>query len=253
MEDGAGIVVLSLEVQSLPSETDHSDDDRAASEEEDVTWDFVTACFSIEPFHKAARFALEHESQVLLESVHQHFASWAKNTLSWLPRQPCPPTHNSICGYRVAMCEDVPLEGTDAESDAGAKYASRKVFLYDFTPARVEAATDGKNSGRMSNSPSSTTASSHKAPQSWATQPLDGGMDQLEQTNPNPVERFAVLRLTPCVEPQELADALRKYVTESPYIVCSRNISLSTAGSFYVVHLTYDRLLFAQVRASHWI
>jgi hypothetical protein len=127
------------------------------------------------------------------------------------------------------------------------------VFLYDFTPARVEAATDGKNSGRMSNSPSSATASSYKAPQSWATQPFDGGMDQLEQTNPNPVERFAVLRLTPCVEPQELADALRKYVTESPYIVCSRNISLSTAGSFSVVHLTYDRLLFAQVRASHWI
>lgn len=150
------------------------------------------------------------------------------------------------------MSDDVPPEGTDAEAGTESRYAYRRVSIYDLTPAHVEDAMARKDVDRMSVSSSSLTVSSHKTPQSWAIQPLDGSMDQLGRENPSPVERFAVFRSTPCVAPRELADSLSEYVTESRYIVASRKIQLSPAGRLSVVHLTHDKLLFAQVCTLRW-
>lgn len=69
------MIVLSLEVESSPSPTDDGDDDVAASEEEDATLDFATACVLIEPFHKTAKCAKGHKGQDSLKPVCHRFAS----------------------------------------------------------------------------------------------------------------------------------------------------------------------------------
>lgn len=244
MEDGAGVLAISLEMQSAPPEQDSESQDELASDSEDADcWDFATAVVLIEPFHEAAIRALKMEDQAAHNSITHDFSSWAKSSLSWLPRQPCPPTHNSICGYRIAMAEDVTESASQSQNDEETTVCHKRVTIYDFTPAHVERAASMTENKSLSVASSSPT----KAPQSWAISPLDNVMGQPQSEEPEPIKQFLVTRAHPAVSPQSLADALSRFATAAPYIVSTRKIRLAPPDLLSVVHLTHDRMLFAQV------
>jgi hypothetical protein len=245
------MIVLSLEVQSLVSADDAQDQDFLASEEEesDTVWDFMTGCLLIEPFHQAAKAASQPTGRDAATSVRHAFDKWAGGNLAWLPRQACPPTHNSICGYRIAMTEDAWPKKAGEDMERSSAY--KKVTMYDFTPAHVDNATKRRAEDMSSISGSSLTSlSSLRASQSWSNDSLNIDLDPLGQIEFNAVERFAVPRSMPLVTSCRLAKALEHYVAELPYIASSRNIRLSPPDGLSVVHLTQDYLLFAQVCAS---
>jgi hypothetical protein len=251
LEDGAGIVVLSLEVQSLVSADDAQYHDLLASEEEedDAVWDFMTGCLLIEPFHQAVKAASQHTGRDTASLVRHAFEKWAGTNLAWLPRQACPPAHNSICGYRVAMTEDASPENADQGPERS--FAYKKVTIFNFTPAHVDNATKRRSEDMSSISGSSLTSlSSLRASPSWSNDSLNIDLDPLGPIEFNAVERFAVLRSVPLVTSWRLAKALEHYVAELPYIVASRKIRLSPPDGLSVAHLTQDYLSFAQVCAS---
>lgn len=247
LEDGAGLVILSLEVQSLSSPELDEDVGVAEAEADDAVWDFMTACLLIEPFHEAAKAALNGKNRDSRIPVTRDFASWAPSILAWLPRQPCPPTGHSICGYRVGISEDVPQQEVNSQVES----AYKRVSVYDFTPAHVADAIGQRMRQRSVVSYESIASSSPpKTARSWRIRPLTSEKNLVKAEISSSVERFAVLRSMPSVAPTRLARALEIYVTEAQYIVSSKRIRLSLPDRLSVLHLTQDYLLFAQVCVS---
>lgn len=245
LEDGAGIVVLSLEVQSTGIEPGVEDREGESKLDDEATWDFATACFMVEPFHRAAVSALADVNMGSPQMRKHNFASWANTSLAWLPRLPSPPGSAAICGYRVMVSQDI-VQASSSEHGSGENpITCKRISLYDFTPAHVRNIVPSK---KQRQSVATFPLSSRKILKSWAVLPADDNPTKGKPYDGNLVERFAVLRSMPSISPQRLADAFNDSVTEEPYVVSTKALRWSLPSLPSAVQFTHEHLLFVQAR-----
>ncbi|GHJ85957.1 hypothetical protein NliqN6_2359 [Naganishia liquefaciens] len=236
LEDGAGIFIITLEVQQWSSqEADLAGD--SSSDDVHVDWELMTAVTRIDRFHKTAKKALS-DMHSLETTMLFLFSSWAPTELSWLPLHTFSPSSDSICGYRLAMTEEIQM-GCTAHSENGnqdVKQEYKKVSIYDFSTAHASKVL-------------ATAKFDNEEVTGSDIQQALGHLLRDEGYEERAVESLnwtLVKQSRPSVSTSFLSEALEVYVAKTPYTVSTRNVRISPPALPSVLHLTQEYLLFAQ-------